>query len=474
MISHEDYAVLSATEIVRRITDGTLSPVEVTRAALERIEKIDSRFKAFATVDREGAVRAAEQVARKLADGVAPPPLCGVPVAIKDLVLTRGLRTTFGSKLYEDYLPDTDDIVVERLRAAGAIILGKTNCSEFGYGGVGHNPVFPTTRNPWNPDLTSGGSSAGSAVAVATGICPLAIGSDGGGSIRLPAAFNGIFGMKPSMGRVPVWPGCRDPEMPGGSGWETVEHIGPLSRHVDDAALMLSVIAGADQRDRHSIPSDDLNWRSVSVFPKGMRIAYCPDWGHVPTDAEVHEGCLTAARTLARALDADLVVCDADFPITIDDFRTLVAMETDIVGLRAMVCERQVPISGALAQVLETVPGGEEMIRVCMNRKRLANAMADFMRDYDLLLTPSCSCLPFPIDRYGPGTIAGVAVEDDAWTPMAFPFNLTGQPAASVPVGFGASGLPVGLQIVGRHLADADVLNASRILAALLPPAVWV
>ena len=189
-------------------------------------------------------------------------------MAVKDLIFTRGIRTTGGSPLYADFVPEEDDVTVERLRAAGAVILGKTNVSEFGYGGVGHNPLFPTTRNPWNPRLTPGGSSAGSAVAVATGMAPLALGSDGGGSIRIPAAFCGIVGIKASMGRVPLHPGCRDERYPGFSGWESVEHIGPLARTVRDAALMLRVIAGPDPRDRLSLPAGDstgwVPWRAAS------------------------------------------------------------------------------------------------------------------------------------------------------------------------------------------------------------------
>ena len=182
--------------------------------------------------------------------------MAGVPLGIKDLILTKDIRTTFGSRLYADYVPKVDDVAVERLIAADAIILGKTNAAEFGYGGFGHNPLFPTTRNPWNTALTPGGSSAGSGAAVAAGICPLALGSDGGGSVRLPAAFCGLVGIKATMGRVPVWPGCRDADLPGVSGWESIEHYGPLARTVADAALMLSVMAGPDPRDRWSLPDE--------------------------------------------------------------------------------------------------------------------------------------------------------------------------------------------------------------------------
>jgi aspartyl-tRNA(Asn)/glutamyl-tRNA(Gln) amidotransferase subunit A len=205
-----DLALLDAATITAEVAARRLSPVEIAEAALAALEIIDPQLHCFPEVAREQALASAAALEAALSRGGRAGPLAGVPVPVKDLVLTQGIRTTFGSQLYEDFVPEGDDIVVERLRAAGAVIIGKTNVSEFGYGGVGHNPLFPATRNPWNRELTSGGSSAGSAVAVATGIAPMAIGSDGGGSIRLPAAFNGLFGMKASMGRVPLWPGCRD------------------------------------------------------------------------------------------------------------------------------------------------------------------------------------------------------------------------------------------------------------------------
>ena len=230
-----------------------------------------------------------------------------VSVAIKGLVLTKGLRTTFGPRLYADYVPEHDDIVVERLKAAGAVVIGKSNASEFGFGAHGCNLVFPVTRNPWDLERSPGGSSAGSAAAVAARVCPIAIGSDGGGSIRIPAAFSGLYGIKASMGRVPLWPGCRDETLPGASGWESIEHVGPITRTVEDAALMLSVIAGPDGRDRLSLPAGDVDRTaafSTSLRP-GHRMADWPRWHGQPIDSRV--GALVddavAAFTDAQGLD---------------------------------------------------------------------------------------------------------------------------------------------------------------------------
>ncbi|MDQ0394920.1 amidase [Labrys monachus] len=471
MLTTAELASLDARTIATDVAARRRSPVEVTEASLAAIEALNPRFHAFVTIAADEALATARAMETAIMQGERAGPLAGVPVPVKDLVLTRGMRTAFGSRLYEHFIPDADDIVVERLRAAGAIIIGKTNVSEFGFGGFGHNPLFPTTRNPWNPALTSGGSSAGSAVAVATGIAPMAVGSDGGGSVRLPAAFNGLFGMKASMGRVPLWPGCRDEGLPGVSGWETIEHIGPITRTVADAALMLSVIAGPDPRDRHSIPGGDVDWALPAPGRHlGLRIAYCADWGGRPLDREVRDICARAARAFADDLGCTVEEKPPPFGWEIETFRAVVAMDTDLEGLRRLRAEQGNPaLSAGLARLLGAAWTAEAFIAANFRRKAAANAMARFMAGYDLLLTPTVSTLPFPIDRDGPGEIDGRPVDDDAWTPTAFPANLTGQPAASVPAGWSRQALPVGLQIMGRHLDDATVLKAAAAFEAVRP-----
>lgn len=464
----DTYAALSAQEIAAGVASGAMRPTEIVEAALGLIDTLDPVLHAFTHVAADAARARARDLENALAHGMPPGPLCGVPVAVKDLICTRDMPTTFGSRLYDGYQPPEDDICVARLRAAGAILIGKTNCSEFGYGGVGHNPLFPTTRNPWNPDLTPGGSSAGSAVAVATGICPVALGSDGGGSIRIPAAFTGIVGMKASMGRVPLWPGCRDPALPGASSWESIEHIGPLARSVADCALVLSVIAGPDARDRHSIPSDPRDWLAApsAPIPPGLRVAYCETWAGVPVDPEVAEVSRTACARLCEAIKADLLVRDPpDIPLAL--FRAVVTRDTDVAGLRRLYQTCQVAPTKALALLLEA---GQEPPVTGMERMRAVNALAAFTADFDLIVTPATACLPFAVDRDGPSHIDGQAVADDAWSPAAFPFNLTGQPAISVAAGLSRSGLPIGLQIAGPHLCDTSVLSAAaRVAPASLP-----
>ena len=283
-----DFAFKPAHEIADAVRLRAVSPVETVEAALAAMAATESRLHAFATPAPEQARADARALEQSLAHGGAAGLLAGVPVAIKDLLFTKGLRTTFGSRLYADFVPEDDDIVVERLKAAGAVIIGKTNVPELGYSGVGHSPVFETTRNPWNLALTTGGSSAGSGASVAAGVAPFAIGSDGGGSVRIPAAHCGLYGIKASMGRVPLYPGCRDDRYPGVSSWETLEHVGPMSRTVTDSALMLSVITGPDPRDRYSIPAADFDYvDAVRGDIRGLRVAYSEDWGYAAVDPEV-------------------------------------------------------------------------------------------------------------------------------------------------------------------------------------------
>jgi aspartyl-tRNA(Asn)/glutamyl-tRNA(Gln) amidotransferase subunit A len=460
-----------ATELARSVRSGEISPVETVRAALDAIDRLDPTLHAFTAIAADDALAAARGLEARIAAGEPAGPLAGVPVAIKDLVLTRGLRTTFGSRLYADFIPDADDVAVERLRAAGAIVIGKTNAAEFGYGGIGHNRLFPTTRNPWSPEHTSGGSSAGSAAAVAAGIVPLALGSDGGGSVRLPAAFCGIVGIKPTMGRIPLWPGSRDADHPGASGWESVEHLGPLARSVADAAAMIAAMAGPDPRDRLSVPDEGVRWREAAEPRQhlGLRVAYIPVWGGLRPEPEIRALIDAAVTRFATDLRCSIDEIDAPVPDVTPAYRAIVALETDLTGLRRMSAGREDDLTPGLRRVLETRWTAEEFADAITERKRVNAAMAALMARYDLVLSPTVGCPAFGLDRDGPGTIAGVPVADDAWTPCLFVANLTGQPAASVPAGFTADGRPAGLHIMGRRYADETVIAAAAAFEAVAP-----
>jgi aspartyl-tRNA(Asn)/glutamyl-tRNA(Gln) amidotransferase subunit A len=467
-----DICVHSAVEIANLVRDRKASPVEIVEAFLSWQANLDPHLHAFCTPTPELARAAAKSIEADLAAKRMVGPLAGVPVAIKDLIVTKGIRTVGGARAYADFVSDEDDIVVERLVAAGAVILGKTNVAELGYGAVGHNPMFPTTRNPWALDRTSGGSSAGSAAAVAAGMAPVALGSDGGGSIRIPAALCGIVGFKPSMGRVPLYPGCRDERLPGFSSWESIEHIGPIARTVADVALVMSVIAGPDARDRHSIPTGDVNWlASAAGNVRGLRVAFTPDWGYAVVDSEVRKICARAALTFERELGCHVEQSEPGFADSSASFEALIALESDLSGMRRMLQADRAAFSQGLAMMIERSWTALEFTDAIVARKRIVNAVWRFMQRYDLLLTPTVAVPAFDLEIEGPSSIDGTNVSPQAWTPFTYIMNLTGQPAISVPAGWTRAGLPVGLQICGPHLGDEIVLRAAAAYEAVAP---WV
>lgn len=461
-MSSNEICRMTAVNLAARIRDKELSAVEVTEAVLDRMDKLEPHLHAFCTPAPDLARKTAADVDTRIAAGDPVGPLAGVPIGIKDLVATKGLRTAMGSIIYKDFVPEEDDVVVERLKDADAVIIGKTNVPEFGYSGVGHNPVFETTRNPWNTDMTPGGSSAGSGAAVAAGVGPFAIGSDGGGSIRIPAAHCGLYGIKASMGRVPLYPGCRDERFPGVSSWESLEHIGPMSRTVADSALMLSVIAGPDDRDRHTLPKADFDWiEACKGDLKGKKIAYSADWGYAAVDPRVREIVADAVKVFERDLGCIVEEADPGWEDPYGAFWGLVALESDLKGLRAKLPEFAHVMSPHLVDFLNRPWTAEELTDAVMARKAVCNKMWKFMRNYDLLLTPTLSVPPFPVHMQGPEKVEGRIVHPVQWLCFTYPINMTGQPAASIPAGWTDDGLPVGLHIIGRHLDDLTVLKAS-------------
>ncbi len=472
MSTAKEICRMDAVTLAKHIRSKKLSPVEVIDAVLARMEKLEPILHAFCTPTPELARKTAKKIEKDIMAGKPVGPLAGVPVGIKDLVCTKGIKTVSGSWAYADFVPDEDDVVVERLKDAGAVILGKTNVPEFGYSGVGHNPVFPTTRNPWNTDLTPGGSSAGSGAAVASGMGPFAIGSDGGGSVRIPSAHSGLYGMKASMGRVPLYPGVKDERYPGVSSWESLEHIGPMARTVADAALMLSVIAGPDDRDRHTLPKEEgFDWmKSLKGDLKGLKVAYTLDWGgYAPVDKRVRKIVTDAVRVFERDLGCKVEEANPGWGNPYEAFWGMVARETDLRGMRAMEKKLGDKMTPHVRDFLKTEWTAEQFTDAMVQRKAVNNKMWRFMRKYDLLLTPTLAVPPFEVGIQGPTVIDGKEVEPFEWLHFTYPLNLTGQPAATAPAGWTDDGLPVGLQIIGRHLGDAMVLRASACFEAARP-----
>src|SRR5436309_138186 len=380
MASPNELCRMDAVTLARQIKKKSVSPREVIDAVLARMEKLEPILHAFCTPTPDLARKQADKIEKAIMAGEEVGPLAGVPIGIKDLVCTAGIRTVSGSIAYKEFVPEEDDIVVERLKNAGAIILGKTNVPEFGYSGVGHNPVFETTRNPWNTMRTAGGSSAGSGAAVATGMGPFAICSDGSGSVRIPSAHCGVYGVKASFGRVPLYPGCRDPRYPGVSSWESLEHIGPMTRTVEDSALMLSVMAGPDDRDRHTLPAPDFDWlEAMRGSLKGKRVAFSPDWGYVTVDPQVRAIIARAARVFADELGCEVEIAHPGFSDLEGTFWTLVARDSDLRGMRALAAAGKITLPGLL-DLLNRPWTAEDFTDAAMARQDAVNKMWRFMR----------------------------------------------------------------------------------------------
>ena len=456
---------LPAVELRAGYARGDLSPVDVTRVVLDRLESLEPRLRAFVTPTPELALAHAQAAERAYAEGSAGP-LAGVPVSVKDLTATAGIRTTRGSLLHADEVPTEDAPLVERLYRAGAVMLGKSNTSEYGWKGDTTNRVYGPTQNPWREGRTAGGSSGGAAAAVASGIGPLAQGSDGAGSIRIPAAFCGIYGIKPSYGRVPQWPA--------GS---TLSHAGPIARTVADAALMLDVMEGPDPRDRWSLPASGGHLAAAEEGRaagergdalSGLRVAWSRDLGFAAVESAVAGAAEAAALRLselgARVEEAHP---DAGDPYPVLD----VLWSCRMAGLfGSRLDEVGHLLDPGLAGVVREAArySGADYGRAILEQNAYADVVRRFFDRYDLLLTPTLPVTAFAAGDDGPGTVAGTPRRFLEWTAFTYPFNLTGQPAATLPCGE-VDGLPVGLQLVGRWRDDRGVLRASAAVEALAP-----
>jgi aspartyl-tRNA(Asn)/glutamyl-tRNA(Gln) amidotransferase subunit A len=454
-MASDELCWMPASRMAAAIKRKTLSPVEVMRAVLARIERVNPRLNAFVTLTAEQAMKDARAAERALTKRTARlGPLHGVPFSTKDLVVTKGIRTTFGTPLFADNVPDEDAPMVGRLRTAGAIQLGKTNTPTFGWIGATHNLLFGITRNPWNPERTPGGSSGGASAAVAAGLGPLAIGTDGGGSIRIPASCTGIFGLKPSFGRIPVYPPS--------AAW-SLSHIGPMTRTVTDAALMLNACAGPDARDQYSLPADRTDYvKALRGSLKGLRVAWSANLGFARVvDPEVLAACEKAAKGF-RDFGCRLESVNPGWPTPKECWEAIFCGGV-AARMQPYLAERRADIDSGLVEIIEETLrwGPTRYVQAWFDRLAWNEHARRFFETYDLLLTPTIATRPFAVGVDNPTEIAGVPIERYDWIPFTFPFNMTGNPGASVPCGFTADGLPVGLQIVGRRFADALVLRAA-------------
>ena len=468
MLTESEVSYRSAFDIAADVAARRLSPVEVVETLLARIGRLNPVLNAYCTLVPEQALEEGRQAEAAVMRGAILGPLHGVPVSIKDLIATRGIRTTRGSRIWENWVPEQDAPVVERVRAAGAIVLGKTNTPEIGWKGVTDNPVFGATRNPWDVSRTPGGSTGGGSAQVAAGLGPIAIGTDGGGSLRIPAAFTGCYGFKPSFGRVPMYP-----QSPNAS----VAHCGPLTNTVRDAALVLSVLAGPDDRDRLSLPASDTNYLeavsegAVATSLRGLKVAWCADfgWGYWPVEPEVLNVTRSAAQRLVD-FGCDVIEVRPDWLGPVEAWNTI--FYGGIVGQVGPTLEQtRHLLDPGLLRIIETylTDSLQAYVQADVARTSFWDQVRHFFGQYALLLTPTVPLPAFPLDQDTPGTVSGRLPNGLGWSLFTYPFNLTGQPAASLPAGLTSDGLPIGLQIVGRRHADALVLTASAALEAAQP-----
>lgn len=457
-----------AVEMARYVRSGDISPVELVADTLHAIESIDPQINAFTVLRPDQALaeaRAAERVVARGGEELGP--LHGVPVSVKDAIWLRGLPAANGCPVLKDFIPTVDAIAVARLKAAGAIIIGKTNNPEFCAGGYTDNRLYGLTRNPWDLSKTPGGSSGGAAAAVATGLTPLSLGSDGGGSIREPASFCGVVGMLPTFGLIPTGPGFQ--------GWPTLGGKGPLCRSVRDAALALSILAGPDPVDYTSLPTPASGFDvSAESAASDIRIGYSLDLGYATIAPEVEEAFDASLSTMSDAgWNLRRVKPDAGDPSTLLGILSSWEAHAPEGAVIDPIAERLARATGEELPPRGTRTG--DYIKATAERRDFARSYLQLFDDIDVLITPSVQVPPFTAGTEGPDNVSGIQVDPALyqWCSLSFPATLAGLPAVSVPAGLDRDGLPVGLQVMGNRHHDLSVLQAAFAWSNLRDERIW-
>ncbi len=456
-----DLTQASAARLSKLYARGKASPVEVIKAVLKRSEKLAGPVNALCLIDDERALAAARASESRWRKGKPLSPLDGVPVSIKELVRVKGWPASMGSKLTEKTPVGEDAPAVQRLREAGALVFAQSTSSEYGHKGVTDSPLHGITRNPWNTDHTPGGSSGGAGAAVAAGLGPIAIGTDGGGSVRIPASFNGLVGLKATFGRVPAWP----PSMTG-----DLANTGPMTRTVLDCALMMNVISRPDVRDPYALPADDTDYAArLDKKPKKLRIAFVPRFGDHPVDIEVAAATARAARRF-QDLGYQVEQVDAPFSYAAASRAFVIHWLASLQRLLQLFPEERHGefdpslLSGAKAGLRYTL---QDVVDAQVTRRELAITWNLFFEKYDLVLSPTVAVQPFEAGKNLPEGPDGKA--NVMWSPYTPQFNLTRHPAISVPCGLSRQGLPIGLQIASAHYRDELLLRVAAAYTEAYP-----
>jgi aspartyl-tRNA(Asn)/glutamyl-tRNA(Gln) amidotransferase subunit A len=436
----------SGAELGAAYADGECTPVDVLEAVLQRIERINPIINAFVTLDSAGARQSAEASAKRWQTGTTSGPLDGAPISVKDNITVRGLRSTWGSKLYSDFVPKSDELPIGRLRSKGAIILGKTNCPEFTLQGYTDNLLFGVTRNPWDPELTPGGSSGGAVAAVAAGLGPIAIATDGGGSIRRPASHTGLVGLKPSRGRVPRCDGFPAILL-------DFESIGPIARTVEDIILVMRALSGYDSRDPLALAFKDTPFATNSVAQ--TRIRFVRKFAGSPVDPEIAKNVEAAAAVFAKL---GHIVEEGEAPFDLEPLNEAWAVigQSGLAWLLQSFPERHGKITPALEEMARNGEKrtGSEYVAALDAVRRLQESLSIFFSEHDVILTPSAAALPWPAAEPFPTQIAGERVGPRGHAIFTGFANMAGCPGISVPAAPSAKGLPIGFQMVGAPGQD--------------------
>jgi len=467
-MNKEDICFMSAYEMREKIKSQELSSREITETIIERIEKINPIINAYCTPTFELAREMAKIADDSIKNGQDLGLLIGIPTSIKDLMLTKGIRTTYGSLLHENFIPDEDEVTVKRLKNAGCVILGKTNTPEFGSIGLTNNKLFGETKNPWNIETNSGGSSGGAASSVAAGIGPLALGSDGGGSIRLPCSCCGVYGLKPTFGRIPRYPHDT-------IAFWSMDHYGPIVRYVEDAALMLNVMKGHHPGDSNSFPDDNIDYTKIfEDKPKKLKIGYSMTlgFGKILED-EVKESVLNGVQKFEK-YDWEVEETKLKIKNPGTAFKTLVSIGY-AYDLQKEYKDRSEDITPDLKSSIRLGLDNNSMNigKAREQRKRVYEVMHQYFKEYDILITPTTPHPAFKPGWLESGTVFPIvgkkSLSTVSWMIYTFPFNMTGLPAASIPSGWTKSGLPIGMQIVGKRYDEKTVLQVSKAFEEIAP-----
>jgi len=464
----DEICFMPAYEMLEKIKTQELTSTEITETIIERIEKINPIINAYCTTTFDLARDMAKNADDAVKKGEKLGLLHGIPTSIKDLMLTKGIRTTYGSLLHENFIPKEDEIVVKRLKRAGCVILGKTNTPEFGHVALTHNKIFGETKNPWDIEKNSGGSSGGAAASVAAGMGPLALGSDGGGSIRVPSSCCGVYGLKPTFGRIPRYPHDT-------IAFWSMDHYGPIVKYVKDAALMLNVMKGYHPADKNSLTDDNIDYvKILEEKPKKIKIGYSMTLGFGKAlEDEVKESILDGIQKFEQ-YDWDVEEAKLKIKNPGSAFKTLVSIGY-AYDLQKAYNNRLEDLCPDLISIIKLGLDTSSMNigKAKEQRKRVYEVMYQYFRNYDVLITPTTPCPAFKPGWLESGTtfptIGKKTLSTMDWVTYTFPFNMTGLPAASIPSGWTNSGLPIGMQIVGKRYDEKTVLQVSKAFEDIAP-----